>query len=586
MAGWHDDGARGLVVFVRGLPQGERGNRRGGGSQSFAQLISRLKGDLGDSWRVEVYDHGQKATSRADLDGIVRDLAAHIRGWAGEISEGVEPPARIILIGHSFGGVLARAAFVLDANDPRSLNGRRWTRMVDRIVLLGSPNAGFRLDTRYTPLAWKIAWYLTTPFVDFTIEKVVVGGYWITNLRLRWLETFRRLARDAEAGDASRPPTVVQVLGTRDDLVEREDILDTRYMGDTIVVEIPGATHLGLIDLSIAADPDLRWEQLRGAILGRADEVASPPTPLSSAPTYFVLHGIRASAYEDWGRDLEAAIRRAEGDQNEVQVVRPDTGYFSAIEFALPFTRRRKIHEFLKLYGDAYASTEPDRFRFAGHSNGTYMMAHALDRIPAMHFERIYLAGTVLPRNYAWGDVVDRGQLAGRDTSSVRVRTDRATADVPVGILCSWLRGLGSRDIGTAGVDGFEFAPDLVRDGGLIRGGHGAAFIPPPAPKEATKTLGATATGVDPPDNPNIESIAGFLVRGDAGTPGNAAEHPLFRFLSRFVGNPVVAWTVAGGLAVGACVGFVALMGLIGRTRATMLAGGALSAIWAVLRTI
>jgi len=546
-------------VFVPGIPSNQR---PAGQQRAYTELLERLAGTLGPAWQVQTYRHDLVASSRADCDAVVGDLAAHIRQWAGEISEDVEAPDAIIIVGHSFGGVLARAAFVHDVGDggaSRTPNsGRPWTRLVRRIVLLGTPNSGFRWDAPGMPRRWRLAYAFATPWADFAIEKVAAGGYWITDLRIRWLDTFRRL---------ENPPRVVQVLGTRDDLVTRDDILDARFMPNTIEMEIPGATHAGLVDLSTSDDPDQRYAQLCAAVLGRQDEVVPVPEPVHSVPTFFILHGIRDSAYENWVQDLSDAVTGlTEGA--EARLVRPDTGYFSAFEFALPGTRKRKIHEFLRLYGDAYATGDPDRFVFAGHSNGTYMMARALDRVPSLRFSRIYLAGTVLPRNFAWQLLVERRQVGcyGPDgwTDGV-VRNDRATQDVPVGVLCSWLRGLGSRDVGTAGMNGFEYAPAGMLDGArAYPGGHGAALM----------------------THERLAAIAHFLVAGEGDLPPSGAPRTGFLWLSRLVGNPVVAWT--GVLLLLGLIGWViyAVALAAGVGWAVGSAFGLLIVLWVLLRTI
>ncbi|WP_400994789.1 esterase/lipase family protein [Agromyces sp. GXQ0307] len=542
----------GLFVFVPGLPVRRRGR------PGWVPLIERLRDDLPDGWRVEVFEHGVHATSRTDPDEVVRHLAAQLRDWTGELSTDVEAPAEIILVGHSFGGVLARAAFLQDAGTADE-PGHPWTRMVRRLVLLGSPNAGFRMDAPGTPAAWRLAYALATPFFDFTIESVQSGGYWITDLRLRWLETFRRI---------QPKPDVIQVLGTSDWLVTKEDILDHRFMPNTTVYEIPGADHPGLIAIDDAPSPARRYEQLKTAILGRPDETPSPVKPIERVPTAFILHGIRASALGTWVEDLATAYREAAGSADAL-VVSPDTGYFTAAEFALPGTRRRKVHEFLKLYGDAYASRDPDLFVFAGHSNGTYMMARALDRVPSMRFQRIFLAGTVLPRGYEWQKRFDRRQVGhwvseGEWEPGV-IRNDRATRDVPVGILCSWLRGLGSADVGTAGVNGFENVSSATIDQSrLIKGGHGAALE----------------------NGDQLADIAAYL----AAQPTRAVEdHKVSTFFeraSRAVGQGVLAWGVIAGVGVLAGRGLVA----IGRARGTGAAVGTGVAgavgVWTLLRSI
>ena len=546
------DVQRGLFVFIPGLPARTRR-----GAPLWQSLVQRLSDDLAPNWRVKVFEHGLTATSRTDLDQVVRHLAAQLRDWTGELSDDVEPPDAIILAGHSFGGILARAAFLHDASTPER-PGRRWTELVRRIVLLGSPNAGYRTDAPGTPLAWRLAYAIATPFYDFTIEKVQAGGYWITDLRLRWLEAYR--------AKVERPP-VVQVLGTSDWLVTHDDIVDQQFMPGAKVYEIPGADHGGLISIDTAPDPQRRYLQLKTAIMGRSDEALDERQTPKPEATAFILHGIRASALGTWVQDLGTAYKAASGSE-QTKVISPDTGYFSAMEFALPGTRRRKVHEFLKLYGDAYATRDPDRFVFAGHSNGTYMMARALDRVPAMRFKRIYLAGTVLPRRYDWQRLFDDEQIRKDDGNGWEpgdVRIDRATSDVPVGILCSWLRGLGSVDVGTAGVDGFEnVAMANFDQSRRFHGGHGAALE----------------------NEAQLTAIARYLHDG-SGDPGpDDATSSMFSRASRLVGLRIVAWIALLGLGALAALGLVKLGRAKGpRVAAATGTAGAVG-IWALLRSI
>lgn len=304
------------------------------------------------------------------------------------------------------------------------------------------------------------------------------------------------------------------------------------------------------------------------ALRGTPDERSEPPKAPAPGATYFILHGIRASAYNDWVPRLKDALLAADP---EADVVSPDYGFFSAIDFALPWIRNRKTHSFLRWYAEMYVSRNPEEFRFAGHSNGTYLMANALLRVPAMRFRRIFLAGTVLPRAFAWRDLADRRQIghyAGADREWVQgsVHNDRARVDVPVGFLCSWLHGLGMGDIGTGGLDGFVEAPtDLIREHKTVfRGGHGGAFTG--QGEDDVTAAGQVSDDEarrlrDAGQQHRLEEIAALLKDDTEDAPPPYLPSSGYRTFSRFVGNRIVAWVMF--LLLVAIVGAVAaLIGL------------------------
>jgi hypothetical protein len=73
---------------------------------------------------------------------------------------------------------------------------------------------------------------------------------------------------------------------------------------------------------------------------------------------------------------------------------------------------------------------------FLGHSNGTYMLGRCLEKVPSMRFRRIYLAGSVLSKEYSWNGVFDNkqvGYFAGSEWTDGDVHCERGRHDVPVG---------------------------------------------------------------------------------------------------------------------------------------------------------
>jgi hypothetical protein len=248
-----------------------------------------------------------------------------------------------------------------------------------------------------------------------------------------------------------------------------------------------------------------------------------------------LLHGIRASN-TTWVRDLENQLHAAAPDAD---VVTASYGHFSARKFILPVTRRKFLGWLEDVYAERLAKNPKATFHFVGHSNGTYLLGNSLSRIPGMRFDRVFLAGSVLPTDYPWRERLANGQVR-------HIRNDRAARDIPVGILCAGLRGLHMRDVGTGGVDGFyTYSSSAKTEVFYYPGGHSAALAPANLPHLVRYILNGTT--VPPP----------VLLR--ATTTG-------FGILSRAAGPLFAILTLAALAAVatfGACGPFSPLLNVI-----------------------
>lgn len=168
------------------------------------------------------------------------------------------------------------------------------------------------------------------------------------------------------------------------------------------------------------------------------------------------MHGIRAGAY-GWVTDM----RRLLSETATWRVVTPTYRYFSALAFAFPVSLHRKVRWFLDQYSREVAAHPPARFHFVGHSNGTYLLGRSLAQVQAVQFDRVYLAGSVLPGDYPWHDHL--AGHAGQPRIGV-IRSDRGRRDLPVALLAKGLRGLWMRDIGDGGFGVASAARGTVRD--------------------------------------------------------------------------------------------------------------------------
>lgn len=187
----------------------------------------------------------------------------------------------------------------------------------------------------------------------------------------------------------------------------------------------------------------------------------------------------------------------------------PKTGHFNAMNFhrrrvfvntsaytrfpisGFLFTmfRRAKIRWFMDKYSEAYARHPRARFHFIGHSNGTYLLAGALQRYEACRFERVAFAGSVVRRNFPWDKMVRRQRVK-------NLRNDLASADWVVAIFPRFFEQIREvlrlpvGDIGSGGVCGFQDNEGNKHQVAYVEGGHGAAIAPENHPSLVRSVLG------------------------------------------------------------------------------------------------
>ena len=380
---------------------------------------------------------------------------------------------RIVLLGHSLGGLIVRHAYLLDSGAYADVLGLHdWVTKVERIVLLAAPNRGFQMSRLSFSRRWLLR--LFGGPMRLTVGDLRAGSPYITTLRLLWMRYF-------DTSKATDLPLVVQLLGDRDGLVSREDSLDIEQFPRAAHLTVPDSGHRDLVNLSAQRDPQLRQQRyfgVRHAVMGSVAPT-EPTVPTTPCYVVFLLHGIRGRR-EDWEQLLRDQLQ-AERPNLEVRAL--SYGYFSALGFALPFTRPRNLRRFLDAYSESFARHRGLSFSFAGHSNGTYILGQALWTIPAVRVDRVFLGGSVLPRDFPWRQLLARGQVG-------HVRNIRAADDWVVALLCGALRGMMMRDVGTGGYAGFLDDHDRLEDLGYVSGGHGSAFTAARLPLIASFLLG------------------------------------------------------------------------------------------------
>jgi len=437
---WVSDGSasrNGLVVLVHGITKGPAD------LGEVANVVRETPGLEKFAVRTWGYPAGlfSNESPQSLAAGLVRDITASSR-----------PGERIILVGHSIGGLLIRRAY-LDALDQRAM----WAENVERIVLLAAPNRGTAAVSR-SPLLWVGDALVASFGMAGLVRSTYRGSPFIVNLRLDWIRRFRTLRN---------PPIVAQIVGTLDDVVKPSDSIDVLQFPGSLEYQLPSTTHGSILRAVECGDA------VRRALMDPGRAV--PEDGASSADRCFkllVLHGIRD--YGERFRDLcdtVKAVASAQGLNPIISVPRYE--YFSALQFLNPFSRRLKVFEFADMYAELLARPPVDaKIHFAGHSFGTYLMGRALMDYDSLRLERAYLAGSVLEESF-----FSRSDALGSRIS--RVRNDIAAYDWPVGILCSGIHQLGLADyVGTGGFNGFTKLGDgnTYREWRYFDGDHGIAL--------------------------------------------------------------------------------------------------------------
>jgi pimeloyl-ACP methyl ester carboxylesterase len=442
--------------------------------------------------------------------GLMNRIDALVAGRKALGDAGYE---EIILVGHSFGAVIARKIALLaygeqlangDAPapfEPEFANfrtARHWASLIDRIVLLAGMNRGWSAsDTRdwITSVGWSLgqvigevgAFFFGMPTI-FAIRK---GAPFLVQTRLQWLALMN-------PNYGARPDLiVVQLLGAIDDCVSPDDYVDyavddqafkSKDPAGYFYLEVPESGHDNIVDMGGPSTPaTTRANIFRDALtldrvhlekkaIPRKNMSDSLPPDAVDYPVnvVFVIHGIRDKGF--WTQKIARKIKESAPADREFKSFTESYGYFAILPFLAPLVRRRKVEWLMDRYVEVRARyPHPGtKFFYVGHSNGTYLAADALHTYPALRFERIVFAGSVVRKDYDWAQF----------TTAVRPRVKEilnfvATSDWVVALFPKALQPIRWFNLGSAGHDGFDAASvnGPVHQFQYIRGPHDAALV-------------------------------------------------------------------------------------------------------------
>lgn len=485
-----------LVVIVHGLLRSRRLS-----PSRYGPMKKAIKNAFPDA-RIELPELPFQFYSGANLNDVVNILLQRIDTAWNEITSGGTTPGRIILIGHSMGALVARKVYICacgeneDAPFESGLEKQRrpWAKDVKRLVLMAGILRGWTINP-HLDLARLITFRLgmllgffmqifgRTP-VSYGVRR---GSAFVTQVRLQWLSMVRNFAKKG-VGDA----LVVQLLGTIDDLVSPQETVDSITGANFIYIDIPNSNHTNVLNFNEPVFGAGREEAFLRAIkedksileessITPDDENLIQPD-LKVTDVVFVIHGIRDTGY--WTQKLARRVKLA---GNKAHCINSDGqtqrrkfametstyGYFAMLPFVLYSTRRAKVEWLMDQYVENKARYPNATFSFVGHSNGTYLLAKALENYPACKFTHVVLAGSVVSSDYNWKQAITTGRVA--KIFNFVATSDWIVAIFP-GTFQKFYRVGVSRDgtIGGGGFDGFTHVDD-VNQLLYVRGGHGAA---------------------------------------------------------------------------------------------------------------
>jgi hypothetical protein len=198
--------------------------------------------------------------------------------------------------------------------------------------------------------------------------------------------------------NSTKPPAIVQVIGTLDQVVSKDDVTDKQQFPHATIIQIPGADHDRLFDPNSSKDRNYTMITLLRPFVWTREQELLPDRKKNNV--VILLHGIRASALH-WPNQLAPLI----AEESDFMVLCPDYGYFTALRFAIPRLHRRPLRWFQDQYSNVLADNPSATFHFVGHSNGTYLLGQSMLAIKGMQFKRVFLGGCALPAEFPWDDV-------------------------------------------------------------------------------------------------------------------------------------------------------------------------------------
>ncbi|RYD66470.1 MAG: alpha/beta fold hydrolase, partial [Sphingomonadales bacterium] len=315
---------------------------------------------------------------------------------------------RIVLIGYSMGALIARKLAVVAHGEKAEAPfepgyeaftaPRAWAERIARVVLLGGISRGWSPSSAAGFVAgfvWRCFSLVATllPARNGMLMESRFGLPFPVQTRLQWLALTRANRRDLP---------VVQLLGSRDNVVSPDDMMDVAVdgvaQGSHALLDVPATGHTDVISMGAEPGAIQRRQLLHDALTMDMLKLAAHPSAISSAllsdgktpepedhvtDVVFVVHGIRDKGF--WTSKVARAIKReaaacplADGRSRHVRSMTESYGYLAMLPFLWVGVRRAKTAWLMDRYVEARARYPEAKIHFVCHSNGTYLAVRAL----------------------------------------------------------------------------------------------------------------------------------------------------------------------------------------------------------------
>jgi len=390
---------------------------------------------------------------------------------------------RVVLIGISMGAPLARRTF-LDAWKKKTA----WAAAVDRIVLVAGMNRGWTV-THHRPkdMGWLVyaqlyvgTWLARLTDVGALAMAMEAGSPFVANLRLDWMRALRE--------EGLQSLVVVQLLGDIDDFVSDQDNKDLAALGSArfVWLRVRGTGHSDTWNFSDKHEEAgitlgaYRKKKFMDAVtadfelLDKASEKDPVATDEDTTHLVFVIHGIRdlgqwAAAFE---RSLNEEFAPLKKQGKKLQIASLRYGYFGMGPFLLLSKRQNHVRWLMDQYTELLARyPKVEQIHFVGHSNGTYLLASALEHYQSLRLDRVVFGGSVVRQDFDWGRILRDKQV--KEVRNYVAADDNIVAwfprffELPISFFFY-------NDLGSAGFNGFEPEVSGLRNIRYLKGGHGA----------------------------------------------------------------------------------------------------------------